>query len=160
MVWKFFRKEEKTDKKPISVKSLKPIDYPSLIILAWAKAVEGNEEIQNWLKENGYPELFYSVHAIYLKDEPRDWLLKNGYAHLMAMIHLAEGNQQAGKWLLEQKFDTLYHMGRAVDHENESWLWLRKNSTQDIFMLAKSIQFIKDQIEENHNDMHSINKDL
>ena len=160
MIEKFFKKKKTENPGPLPVASLKPIDYPALVILAWAKAVEGNEEIQSWLKDNGYPELFFSVHAIYLKDEPRDWLLKNGYAHLLAMIHLAEGKHQAGKWLLQNNYETLYHIGRAVDHENESWLWLRKFSTQDIFMLAKSIQFIKDQIEENHNDMHAINKDL
>jgi hypothetical protein len=51
-------------------------------------------------------------------------------------------------------------MAKAIDHERESWIWLRQNVSQDLFILVKSIQFIKDQIEENHNDMHSIHKDL
>jgi hypothetical protein len=76
------------------------------------------------------------------------------------MIHAAEGNQKAAKWLLENKFEMLYHMAKAIDHERESWIWLRQHVSQDLFILTKSIQFIKDQIEENHNDMHSINKDL
>jgi hypothetical protein len=78
----------------------------------------------------------------------------------MAMIHAAEGNQKAAKWLLDNNFEMLYHLAKAIDHEHESWLWLRQNVSQDLFILAKSIQFIKDQIENNHNDMHSINKDL
>ena len=163
----WFKKNKKEEKLKdddknvkISVQGLKPINYPSKIILAWAKAIEGNSELQDWLKDNGYLELYAGVQAIYLRDEPREWLLKNGYAHMMAMINCCEGHENAGKWLLENNFTLLYHIGRAVDHEMESWLWLRKNSTQDIFMLAKSIQFIKDRIEENHNDMHSMNKDL
>ncbi|MBM3418414.1 MAG: hypothetical protein FJY17_05770 [Bacteroidetes bacterium] len=53
MGWNFFKKENQDKDKIISVVALKSIDYPSLVILAWAKAVEGNEELQNWLKDNG-----------------------------------------------------------------------------------------------------------
>lgn len=154
-----FKKKE-TNKEPVHTGVLKDVNYPSLVILAWAKAIEGNKEIQDWLKENGYLELFFSVFAIYLEDKPREWLMQNGYAHLMAMIQTAEGNESAGKWLLNNGFEMLYHIGKAVDHEMESWLWLRKYGTEDIFMLAKSMQFIKDKIEENHNDPHSFRKDL
>jgi hypothetical protein len=160
MAWNFFKKQKKEENKPVEVVPLKPMEYSSMVILAWAKAVEGNVELQNWLKDNGYIELYFSVFAIYLKDEPRDWLVKNGYPHLMAMINAAEGNTNAAKWLIEHNFIMLYHLAKAIDHEEESWLWLRQNSTQDIFILAQSIQMIKDQIEENHNDIHSFNKDI
>ena len=160
MTWNFFKKRTKEENKPAEIVPLKPMEYSSMVILAWAKAVEGNIELQNWLKDNGYIELYLSVFAIYLKDEPRDWLVKNGYAHLMAMINAAEGNTNAAKWLLEHNFTMLYHLARAVDHEEGSWIWLRQNSTQDIFILAQSIQKIKDEIEDNHNDIHSFNKDI
>lgn len=161
MAWRFFKKKETIEEDKINhYVPLQPIEYSSMVILAWAKAIEGNIDLQNWLKENGYPELYFTVFAIYLKDEPRKWLINNGYAHLFAMIHAAEGNEKASKWLLDNNFEMLYHLAKAVDHENESWLWLRKNASPDLFVLAKSIQFIKDKIEETHNDMHSINKDL
>lgn len=160
MAWNFFKKQKTEDNRLAKVVPLKPMEYSSMVILAWAKAVEGNVELQHWLRDNGYIELYFSVFAIYLKDEPRDWLVKNGYAHLMAMINAAEGNTNAAKWLVEHNFIMLYHLAKAVDHEEESWLWLRQNSTQDIFILAQSIQTIKDQIEENHNDIHSFNKDI
>ena len=154
------KKASDGERETINIKGLKSINYPSKIILAWAKAVEGNSELQDWLKDNGYRELYAAVQAIYLRDEPRQWLLINGYAHLLAMIHCCEGNEKASEWLLRNNFDLLYHIGKAVDHEADSWIWLRKNSSEDIFILTKSIQFIKDRIEENHNDMHSINRDL
>lgn len=160
MAWNFFKKRTKEEDKPIEIVPLKPMEYSSMVILAWAKAIEGNVDLQNWLRDNGYVELYLSVFAIYLKDEPRDWLVKNGYAHLMAMINAAEGNTNAAKWLLEHNFIMFYHLAKAVDHEEESWIWLRQNSSQDIFILAKSIQIIKDQIEDNHNDIHSFNKDI
>ena len=136
------------------------VDYHPKIILAWAKAIEGNDDFMLWLKENGFPELTMATYAIYLKDEARDWLLKNGYPHLMAMINGAEGNEVAQKWLLAHGFDTFYHMALAIESEQESWEWLGKNVSPDYFILTKAIKKVKDQIEENHNDVHSFSKDI
>ena len=157
-MFKLFTKSllKKEAKKTIELKS---IQYEAKIVLAWAKAIEGDQLIQLGLKEMGYPELFHATEAIYLRQNSRDWLIENGFAHLMAMINAAEGLVPAQKWLLENKFDLLYHIGRAVDHEEDSWTWLAKNASPDLFILAKSIQFIKDKIEENHNDIHSFGRD-
>ena len=165
-MWNIFKKKDK-ETKPISQDvtlvskvAMKPMNYSSMIILAWAKAIEGDATLQKWLSENGYRELYLAALAIYLQDDARDWLVENGYPHLMAMINAAEGNKAAGQWLLQHNFETLYHIAKAVDHEDESWLWLQKHGTQDIFILAKSIQIIKDKIEETHNDPHWINRDF
>lgn len=159
-MFNWFRK--KTVELPIEKKQLKlkPINYSAEVILLWAKAVDGDKVIQLGLKESGFPELFHATNAIYLIQESRDWLMENEYAHLMAMINAAEGLVQAQEWLLANKMELLFHIGRAVDHEVESWDWLGKHATPDLFMLAKSIQFIKDKIEENHGDIHSFGKDL
>ncbi len=138
---------------------MKPIDYPPKIILAWAKAVEGNDEIVVWLKENGYEELAMATYAIYLKEAARDWLTKNGYPQLMAFINAAEGNEKAQRWLLLHDFEILYHMALAIEDEQESWKWLGENVTADLFLLAQSIKKVKDKIEENHNDVHSFGRD-
>jgi hypothetical protein len=159
MALNFFKKKPETKEEAVQYVPLKPIEYSSMVILAWAKAVEGNMDLQNWLRDNGYPELYMAIFAIYLKDESRKWLVDNGYAHLMAMIHAAEGNENAAKWLLENNFVMLHHLAKAIDHEPKSWEWLQRNVSQDLFILAKSIQIVKDQIEENHNDVHSINQD-
>lgn len=147
-------------KKTIAAAPLHDVNYPSLVFIAWAKAVEGNEDLQLWLKDNGYPELYMATFAILLKDEARNWLIENGYAHLMAMINGAEGNLKAQEWLLKNNFETLYHMSLAIDHEDNSWYWLSKYASQEIRILTKCIQRVKDEIEENHNDMHSIGKDV
>ncbi len=133
---------------------VKPFSYPPKIILAWAKAIEGNTEILNFLNDNGYKELVMATHAIRLKDEARDWLMKNGYPHVFAMINAAEGNAEALKWLQLNKMDVFYNMALAIDHENEGFEWLKRHATQDIFLLTKSIQKVKDEIEERHNDVH------
>ena len=51
-------------------------------------------------------------------------------------------------------------MALAIEDERESALWIAKNATQDIFLLTKTIKKVKDNIEENHNDIHSFRKDL
>jgi hypothetical protein len=138
---------------------IKPINYPARIILAWAKAIEGNEDLRLWLHENGYPELTMATYAIELKEEARNWLMNNGFPHLMAMINAAEGNESAQKWLQVHHFDILYHIAMAVEDEQESWQWLGKNVTPDMFILTQSIKAVKDKIEEQHNDIHSFRRD-
>ena len=70
-----------------------------MVILLWAKAVDGDKVIQLGLRESGFPELFHATNAIYLIQESRDWLMDNGYAHIMAMINAAEGLEKAQAWL-------------------------------------------------------------
>ncbi len=134
-------------------------DYPAKIVLAWAKAVDGDEKFVLWLNENGFSELAMATYAIYLKDEAREWLMKNGYPHLMALINAAEGNKKAQAWLLANKMELYFHMAMAIEDDWRSWDWIQKNCGIEIFIVTKSIKKIKDQIEENHNDIHSFRKD-
>ena len=159
MKW-FKRKKRTIIATDLSKTTLKKIDYPPKIILAWSKAIEGNNKLMFWLKDNGYEELAMATFAIYLKDEARSWLQNNGYAHLLAMINAAEGNESAQKWLITHNFITLYHVAMAVENEQLSWKWLASNAPLDLFFLAKSIKKIKDQIEDNHNDIHTFRKDI
>ncbi len=156
----WFRKKRKHEVEKLSKSEVKPINYPAKIIIAWSKAIEGSDEFMLWLKDNGYPELVMATYAIYLKDDARSWLAKNGYPHLLAMINGAEGNESAQQWLKVHQFDMLYHMALAVEDEQESFFWLGNNAPVDIFMLTKAIKKVKDQIEENHNDIHSFRQDI
>ncbi len=156
----FKKKKREIVASELSKTPLQRIDYPAKIIVAWSKAVEGNDDIMSWLKDNGYKELFMATYAIYLKEEARQWLQDNGYAHLLAMINAAEGNESAQQWLLVHDFEILYHVAMMVEHEEESTRWLIANAPADIYMLAQSIQKVKDQIEENHNDIHTFRQDL
>jgi molybdopterin-guanine dinucleotide biosynthesis protein A len=156
----FRKKKREIIAKELSKTELKRIDYPAKIIIAWSKAIEGNDDIMLWLKDNGYMELTMATYAIYLREEARNWLQDNGYAHLLAMINAAEGNSSAQKWLLVHDFEILYHIAMAVEDEQESWTWLGTNAPADLFILAQTIKKIKDKIEENHNDVHTFRQDL
>ncbi|MBL4861694.1 MAG: hypothetical protein JKY09_01580 [Crocinitomicaceae bacterium] len=156
----FRKKKRKIIAEELTKTNLKRIDYSAKIIVAWSKAIEGNDDIMFWLKNNGYQELTMATFAIYLKDDARNWLQDNGYAHLLAMVNAAEGNESAQKWLLVHNFEILYHVAMAVEDEQSSWDWIGKNAPSDIFLLAQSIKKVKDKIEEHHNDVHTFRKDL
>lgn len=134
--------------------AVKPFEYHPKIILAWAKATEGNTDLMDYLYKSGHEELVMATHAINLKDKARDWLMENGYPHIMAMINGSEGNTQALTWLKKNGFELLYHMALAIDDDPKGFRWLQLHTSQDIFLLTRSIKKVKDDIEERHNDVH------
>jgi len=156
----FKKKKREIIAADLSKTQLKRIDYHPKVILAWAKAIEGNDSFMLWLKENGFEELTMATFAIYLRDDARNWLQENGFAHLLAMINAAEGNESAQQWLLTHDFEILYHIAMAVEDEQTSWVWLQENAPADLFIFAQSFKKVKDKIEENHNDIHTFGKDL
>lgn len=151
-------KDDSKQQKPVKLE-MKPFMLSPKETLAWIAAQEGNQEILGWLRLNR-ADIYHAINAIKLEDKSRKWLTENGFPHVMAFIHAAEGDAKAQSWLNRFELLEFYHMALAIEEEDESWQWLRLNSTEDIFLLTKSIKKIKDAIEFNHNDIHSINKDI
>jgi len=154
----FGRKNKKAE---ISgVVQLKQLKYPPKILIGWAEAIGGNTKLRDWfLASDEFKELGMAVHAIYLKDEARDWLMKNGFAHLMAMINGVEGNKEALHWLEKNNMQLLKHLALAGDGNEDSMRWLVKNNHQEFAIVAQKIEFVKNEIEENHNDVHKFGVD-
>jgi hypothetical protein len=50
-------------------------------------------------------------------------------------------------------------MAEAGDGNEDAFNWLMRNDLNIFAMLAKKIEFIKDQIEEDNNDPHKISFD-
>ncbi len=153
MAFNFFKKKQPIQAQPTKL-VMTPVDYHPKIVLAWSKAIEGNKEILEWLSKNGYEELAVVCWAIRLQDDARAWLMKNGYPQLMAFINAAEGVESAQKWLEKYDMKVYLRMAKAIDGDIESYKWLQKNSTPDVFILTKSIEKVKDEIEERHRDVH------
>ncbi|MEX1003600.1 MAG: hypothetical protein WDZ35_15890 [Crocinitomicaceae bacterium] len=136
---------------------LKPLKYPPKILLGWGEAISGNTDLRDWfLASDEYKELGMAVYAIHLKDDARDWLMKNGFAHLMAMINGVEGNKEALHWLEANQFHILKHLALAADGNEESLKWLVDNKHQEFAMISQKIKLVKDEIEEDHNDVHKM----
>lgn len=138
---------------------LKGLQYPDKILLAWGEAISGNIKIRDWLTQNGYAELGVFCFALRNKDDAREWLMNNGYQHLFALINGVERNKNALMWLKVHQFTVLYHMALAGDGDENSFNWLKQNNLKLLALIAKKIEFVKDQIEEDNNDPHRISFD-
>lgn len=146
-------KKEKEEEPSYVIKST-DFDYHPKILLAWAKAIEGNEDLLQYLWDHGYPELVMTKHALYLKKYARDWLMENGYAHFMALVRAAEGEEKALQWLVDHKLFLFYNMALAIDGYNDGFKWINLHSTQEVFYLTRIMKSVKDEIEHDNNEFH------
>jgi len=133
----------------------KGINYPQKIMLAWIEAIGGNSEIRDWLLKNGYQELGLFIFALRNMYNARMWLMENGFPHLLALINGVEGNAQALTWLEANKYDLLKVIAVAADGDAGAKKWLMIND-KILAMLALKIEFVKDEIERDNNDVHKI----
>jgi hypothetical protein len=152
-----FKKKKKVhlEGKTKQIVPMKALDYPAKILVAWAKAIEGDTSFADWLRFNGYLELFTACSAIRLNAKAREWLMHNGYPHLLAFIQASESNKQAKLWLEKNNFNLLLQMAKGIDGEQESLDWVKKTQSVDIFILTMAIKKIKDEIEDFNNDPHN-----
>jgi hypothetical protein len=135
------------------------VEYHSKVILAWAEAVRGNEEIKDWLMANGYPELGLFVHALHNQQEARNWLMSNGFPHLMALIRGSEGDENACLWLRKFELHVFEHVARAADNNDASMLWLSENNWPEMMMIAGRMRNVKNDIERANNDVHRMSSE-
>jgi hypothetical protein len=148
--------DKKITQPKTGVTEIKPLDYPSKVILVWGEAISGKQKYLDVLLKSEYKELGLFVYAMHNQDEARTWLMKNGFPHLLAMLNAIERKKDAILWLKAHKFTTLYHMAMCADGDKGSFAWLISNNKKDMAMIAKKIEFVKDYIEEGNNDIHSI----
>ncbi|MFT4680093.1 MAG: hypothetical protein ACI84C_000469 [Flavobacteriales bacterium] len=133
------------------------MEYPAKIILAWGEAIGGNTEIRDWLMKNGYPELGVFVFALNNQDEARNWLMANKQEHLMALIRGSEGDPNACLWLRKFGFSIMEKMARAADNDDDSLHKLMNSGNSDFATLALKMRSVKNQIEDDNNDVHKLN---
>lgn len=136
--------------------STKGLRYEPKILLAWGESIGENQKITEWLMKNGFPELGLFRYALRNEDRSRKWLLENGHPHLMALINGIEGNKQALDWLKNHGFDVLYEMALTGDGDEEAYGKLMTTATKVFALLAKKMEYIKDEIEMNNTDIHRI----
>lgn len=149
-------KKKKVKKTKAEKASIKPINYPPKILVAWGEAISGNSEINDWLMKNGYPELGIFCHALKNDVKGKNWLMNNGYPHLLAMISGGEGDEIALKWLEEFNFTLLKYMALAIDGHPAAKKWLREYDML-YATLAFKMEEVKDHIELRNNDPHTLN---
>ena len=138
---------------------LKPLKYSPKILIAWSEAIGGNKDIRDWfMSSEEFKELGIAVHALELDDDARDWLVENGFAHLLAMINGVEGNKDALRWLEQNKFNVLRQVALSGDGNEDAYEWLILNNHPELALISMKIRTLKDNIEEENNDVHKINR--
>ena len=133
--------------------------YPAKILLAWGEAISGNGKIREWLMVNGYPELGIFVFALRNKDDAKKWLFDNNFRHLAATISGAEGNKDAIEWLTKSNFDILARVAAIGDGNEASFKWLLDHGQKEMAMIGKKIEAVKNEIEQDNNDVHKISQE-
>lgn len=134
----------------------KGLNYDVKILLAWGESISGNKKIIEWLMKNGYSELGLFHFALRNEDRSRQWLLDNKFPHLMALINGIEGNKKALEWLKVHGFETLFKMALIGDGHEDVYEELQQSELKLFAILAKKMQIVKDEIEEQNNDIHRI----
>lgn len=134
--------------------SMKGLPYDAKVLLAWGECIDENQKITEWFLKNGFRELALFRYALRNEERSRQWLMDNGFPHLMALINGIEGNAKAREWLKSNGFDVLYWMALAGDGETEAYNKLLRPETKVFAILAKKMQHIKDDIEEDNRDIH------
>ena len=137
----------------------KGLNYDTKILVAWGESISGNKKITEWLMKNGYSELGLFHFALRNEDRSRKWLLDNKSSHLLALINGIEGNRDALKWLKDHQFELLFKMALVGDGHEDVYEDLNKTGFKLFAMLAKKMNQVKQEIEEQNNDIHRISRD-
>ena len=110
------------------------MQYPAKVLLAWGEAISGNRQLLDWLMSNGHP-------------------------HLMALVNGAEGNKNAIVWLHQYGYTYLADMALGADNDDDAIQRLISAEQREWAGVALKIRSVKNQIEERHNDVHSLSPD-
>ena len=134
---------------------IKGLEYPPKILVAFGEAITGNNKIRDWLIKHGYRELGLFTFALRNMDDARVWLMENGLPHLLALINGIEGNKQALTWLYNHNYHDIQLMAMAADGSEEAKKELASRN-KILAVLALKMEFVKDNIERDNNDVHKI----
>ena len=148
--------KKKITKNKTGITPMKPLNYPVKVLAVWGEAISGDKKCLNVLLKSEYKELGLFVHAMHNQDEARKWLMDNGFPQLLALLNGTERKKDALHWLKFHKLTTLYHMALCADSEHDSFDWLINNDQKEMAMIAKKIEFVKNEIEDNNSDPHKI----
>ena len=133
----------------------KMLNYPPKILMAFGETFsETDSAFQQWLLQNGYPELAALSSAIRGSYEAADWLLKNNYPQFAALDGAIDKQPKAYAWLRKYNFDFLVIFADAVHQRPEAEKWLRENDIPIFLLLAEKIRNFRDSQTFNYHKLH------
>lgn len=120
------------------------IYYPAKIWLAFGESVNGNEEILNWLMDNGYPELAALAQAVRGSEQATDWLLSQKYYHLAALDAAIDEDMRAYEWLNRHRHFFLIIFADACRGKPAAIRWFTDRGLEGILNIAVTIKKLRD----------------
>ncbi len=131
----------------------KMLEYPVKILVAFGESIKGNEEIHEWLLNNGYPELGALSNAIRGSDDAFKWLMKFK-PELAALDSAIDNDPKALLWLNVHKLYFLEVFADACRGKKEALQWLGKKDLKVFLRLAQIIKDFRDRQTYDYHKMH------
>lgn len=98
-----------------------------------------DEDAQNWLLQNGFPELYHFWDAAEGVESSFRWLLENDFRPLAAVVDGLTGKDQAKAWLLKAGYPSLAAFIEACDGSAQAVQFLLKANEKGWILLAREI---------------------
>ena len=137
-----------------NTKQDKMLDYHPKIILAFGETISGNEEIFEWLMNNGYTELGALSKAIRGSEEAFKWLMDNGYPHFAAFDSAIDGDKKAYDWLIANEYTFLALFSQACNKRADAINWLNENQLSIFVRVAEKIHGFRDSQQFDYHKIH------
>lgn len=123
-----------------------PIEVFERLVLC---ARENDELAQQWLVDNGYPELSEFWDAFVGVEKSFQWLMQNGYKQLAATVDAMSGDDKAKVFLITSGNRELAAFAEACDGKANAVNWLIQFGHKGWILLAREIQLREKKGEKN-----------
>jgi len=114
-------------------------EYDPIALKKLSALVKKEEGAQEWLIENGYPELPQLWDAMTGMEKSFQWLKTNGFVHFAAMTDAMHGNAQARAWLIQHGYRVLAAVCDATEGNKIAVALLLKLQEPDWLNVAKAM---------------------
>ena len=130
------------------------LTYPPKILLAFGESIGGNNEITDWMIQNGYPELAALSHAIQGSDEAFLWLMKNKFPELAALDSAIDEDPKAYEWLKNSNY--LFHIifAECCRGKQEAIAWMLQKDLNALVRIAQKIKHLRDSQTFDYHKLH------
>src|SRR5437763_7046868 len=114
-------------------------EYEPIVLKKFSSLIKKEEGANEWLVENGYPELPQLWDAIAGIEKSFQWLKNNDFVHFAAMTDAMHGKAQARAWLIQHGYRVLAAVCDAADGNRIAVALLLKLQELDWLNVAKAM---------------------
>ena len=116
------------------------VNYLKEVIDKLSLWIEGNQSVGNWLKINGYPELYMLNDAVSRHTKALEYLLIKKHFILAAFVNAIWDDSKALDFLLKNKGTQWAATANYINGDEKAGIWLEKNKLDHYAKLADKIR--------------------